>query len=192
MVPAQHLIAAMKATLILFLATFLNAAQLTLELNPADTKIEWTLEDVLHTVRGTFQTKSGTISFSSEGGKAEGRIVVDAKSGNSGNGMRDRKMNSSVLESDRYPEVSFTPDTVDGTVAMAGTSQVQVHGTFHIHGQDHPIVVPVKASVENGTVKADAHLSIPYASWGMKNPSTLFLKVGDKVELDIHATGHIR
>ncbi len=53
-------------------------------------------------------------------------------------------------------------------------------------------MLPVKATVENGAVQADAHLSVPYASWGMKNPSTLFLKVGEKVELDIHAAGRIR
>ena len=184
---------ASKAPFLLVIAACLHAAPtVTLELDPARTKVEWTLDDVLHTVRGTFQMKSGTISFAPEGGKAGGQIVVDAKSGNSGNGMRDRKMHASVLESDRYPEVSFTPDSVEGAVAMTGTSQIQVHGIFRIHGQDHTIVLPVKTTIENGAVQADAHLSVPYTSWGMKNPSTLFLKVGEKVELDIHAAGRIR
>ena len=186
-------------TCLFALSAWLGAARpampadvVTLEFDPAKTKLEWTLEDVLHTVRGTFQLKTGTISFNSAGGTAGGHIVVDAKSGNSGNGMRDRKMNSSVLESDRYPEVTFTPQSVEGAVAATGNSQFQVHGIFRIHGQEHPLVLPVKATVENGNVTADAHITIPYASWGMKNPSTLFLKVGDKVELDIHAAGHIR
>ena len=183
----------MKAALCLLIGAYLQAAPpVTLELDATRTKVEWTLEDVLHTVRGTFQMKAGLITFSPEGGKAEGQIVVDAKSGNSGNGLRDRKMHSSVLESDRYPEVTFTPDGVEGKIAMTGASQIQVHGILRIHGQDHPIVLPVKAVIDNGAVQADSHLSIPYANWGIKNPSTLFLKVGDKVELDIHAAGIIR
>ena len=101
-------------------------------------------------------------------------------------------MNSSVLESDRYPEMTFTAQSVEGPVAMAGKSHFEVLGVFRIHGQEHPLVLPVEATIDNGTVKADAHISIPYTSWGMKNPSTLFLKVGDKVELQIHATGQIR
>ena len=183
----------MTAVVFFALAPCLPGAQVvTLELEPGQTKVEWTLEDVLHTVKGTFQMKSGTITFSPEGGKAGGQIVVDAQSGNSGNGMRDRKMNSSVLESSRYPEVTFTPESIEGAIAMTGPSQLQVHGIFRIHGQDHAIVLPVHTTVENGVVKAEAHFSVPYASWGMKNPSTLFLKVGEKVDHEIHATGHIR
>jgi len=169
-----------------------SAETLTLELDPAKTKVEWTLEASLHTVHGTFQLKTGTISFNPQGGTASGQIVVDAKSGNSGNGMRDHKMHSAVLESDRYPEVTFTPQTVEGTVAMTGESQLQMHGILHIHGQEHPILLPVEAKTENGLVTAETHITVPYISWGMKNPSTLFLKVSDKVELEINASGRIR
>jgi hypothetical protein len=28
-------------------------------------------------------------------------------------------------------------------------------------------------------------------AWGLKNPSTLFLRVSDKVNIDITATGHL-
>jgi len=35
------------------------------------------------------------------------------------------------------------------------------------------------------------HFTIPYAKWGMKNPSTLFLKVSDTVEIDLAAVGNV-
>jgi hypothetical protein len=31
---------------------------------------------------------------------------------------------------------------------------------------------------------------VPYVKWGMKNPSTLMLRVDDKVEITIHSVVH--
>jgi len=32
---------------------------------------------------------------------------------------------------------------------------------------------------------------VPYAKWGMKNPSTLFLKVSESVDIDLSAAGSV-
>ena len=69
-------------------------------LDRAKTHIDWTLGDVLHTVQGTFQLKSGAILFDPKTGEASGQIVVNAASGNSGNGTRDGKMKKEVLSAD--------------------------------------------------------------------------------------------
>ncbi|HXI39873.1 MAG TPA: hypothetical protein VNH83_07835, partial [Bryobacteraceae bacterium] len=37
--------------------------EIVLELNPGQTEINFTLPDVLHTVHGAFQLKSGTVRF---------------------------------------------------------------------------------------------------------------------------------
>jgi len=39
----------------------------------------------------------------------------------------------------------------------------------------------------NGPATATIHFTIPYVKWGLKNPSTLFLRVSDKVVIDIAA-----
>src|SRR6516164_5489716 len=85
------------------------AQQVQVKLDPATTHIDWTLGDVLHTVQGTFQLKSGTIVFDQKTGEASGQIVVDATSGNSGNGTRDSKMKKEILETARYPDIVFVP-----------------------------------------------------------------------------------
>ena len=163
----------------------------TLQLDPAQTSVKFTLGDVLHTVHGTFQLKRGTLEFAPDAGKLSGEIVVDAASGSSGSGMRDHKMNKEVLETSRYPEIVFHPDRIEGTVAAQRKSSVRVHGMFNIHGVDREITVPAEVEMSADHWNATVHFTVPYAAWGMKNPSTLFLKVNDSVEIDLTAVGNV-
>ncbi len=169
----------------------LAAAQDTAyQLDPAQTSVKFTLGDVLHTVRGSFKLKQGALQIEPDG-KVSGKIVVDAASGDSGSGMRDRKMHKEVLESARYPEITFRPDRIDGAVANAGKSSVTVHGTFNIHGVDRDITVPAEVETSADRWTATIHFTVPYQKWGMKNPSTLFLRVNDAVEIDLVAAGSL-
>src|SRR6267142_3836090 len=77
---------------VLALASVLSAEQVTFELDPAATTIEFTFGATLHTVDGTIRAKEGTIHVDSETGTASGRIVIDATSAKTGNARRDRKM----------------------------------------------------------------------------------------------------
>ena len=173
------------------LAAAAIAQERTLQLDPAQTSVKFTLGDVLHTVHGTFQLKRGTLEFAPDAGKLSGEIVVDAASGSSGSGMRDHKMNKEVLETSRYPEIVFHPDRIEGTVAAQGRSSVRVHGMFNIHGVDREITVPAEVEMSADHWNATVHFTVPYAAWGMKNPSTLFLKVNDSVEIDLTAVGNV-
>jgi polyisoprenoid-binding protein YceI len=163
----------------------------TFQLDAQHTTINFTLGDVLHTVRGTFHLKQGSLLFDPASGKVTGAIVVDAGSGESGSGLRDSKMRGEVLESDRYPEIAFRPDHVDGTVAAQGKSSVRVHGIFSIHGADHELTVPAEVTMSPSTWAATLHFAVPYASWGMKNPSTFFLRVSESVDIDLTTSGTI-
>jgi polyisoprenoid-binding protein YceI len=169
--------------------TLAAGQQLLFQLDAQHTGVNFTLGDVLHTVRGTFLLKQGSLSLDPASGKLTGEIVVDARSGDSGSGMRDRKMHKEVLESDRYPEIKFRPDHIEGPVSLQGKSSVQVHGIFSIHGADHELTVPAQVEVSSDHWNATLHFAVPYAKWGMKNPSTLFLKVGESVDIDLTATG---
>ena len=63
----------------------------------------FTLGDVLHTVRGSFKLKRGSVRFDPDTGQAGGEIVVDVTSGNTNGDARDRRMDKAILESARYP-----------------------------------------------------------------------------------------
>ena len=70
-----------------------------------------------------------------------------------------------------------------------GKSSVRVHGIFTIHGSEHELTVPAEVQMAPGYWTATLHFAIPYAAWGMKNPSTLFLKVSESVDIDLSAAG---
>ncbi len=167
------------------------AQEMTLALDPANTKVEFTLADVLHTVHGTFALKSGMIHFNPANGSASGLVVVDVKSGQSGNSKRDRRMHADILQSEQYPDATFTPTKMSGHFSPQGNSEIQVDGTFRIHGSDHPVTLVVPLQINGTAANLKTQLMIPYVKWGMKNPSTFVLRVSDKVELDIAASGHL-
>jgi polyisoprenoid-binding protein YceI len=185
----------LRYTLVLALAALVlavvptSAQQAALEIDPARTTVHYTLSTSLHTVHGTFKLKSGKADLDLSTGKASGLIVIDAASGESGNNGRDSKMHKEILESQKYPEIRFTPGEVEGHVEMQGDSQVEVKGTFSLHGQDHEFVIPAAVHIAGSELTLDMSFSIPYIKWGLKNPSTFILRASDRVELSIHAIG---
>ena len=168
------------------------AQQTEIKFDPAKSRIEWTLGDVLHTVQGTFQLKAGTILFDPQTGEASGQLIVDAASGNSGNKTRDSKMNKEVLESARYPEIIFAPKYVSGFVAGQEAATVEVAGSFTIHGGTHELTLTVPISVKNTSFEGHTSFSVPYDAWGMKNPSTFLLRVDKEVKISISAVGDLQ
>lgn len=168
-----------------------NAAssELSLIVDPGQSKVYWTVDSTLHTVHGTFAVKSGALHFDPETGKAGGEIVVFATSGESGNSSRDEKMHKVVLESANYPEVAFRPTQVEGKVAVSGNSDVQLHGVFRLHGSEHELTVPVHAEIGSGKWKGTAKFEVPYIQWGLKDPSNWLLKVKPAVQVDLELAG---
>lgn len=182
---------ALVAIAIVAIASVAGAQSVAFQLDPQHTTVKYTLGDVLHTVAGTFRLKQGSLVLEPASGKLTGEIVVDARSGESGSGLRDRKMHRDVLESDRYPDIAFRPDRVDGKVLPQGKFSVQVHGIFSIHGADHELTVPAEVEMFPDHWSATLHFAVPYANWGMKNPSNLFLKVRESVDIDLTTAGTV-
>ena len=178
--------------IVLLAAASLLAQQTQVKLDTDLTKVNFTVGDVLHTVHGTFQLTKGDLWFDPTSGKAGGMLVVNGASGHSGSHARDSRMNKNILQSEIYPEITFTPDRIDGKVNLAGHSEFKLHGTFTIHGAAHELTMNVKADINGNRVTAIADFSVPYVQWGLKNPSTLFLRVSDTAPIEINAVGEIK
>jgi polyisoprenoid-binding protein YceI len=165
------------------------AQQVSLQLDPTQSVANFTVTDPIHTVHGTFALKHGEIRFDPATSKVEGEVVFDATSGKSGNDSRDHKMHKDVIESAKYPEITFKPDRYEGKVADEGTSTVQVHGMFGIHGGEHEMTIPVEVTLASGKWSATAKFVVPYAKWGMSRPRVAFVVVGENVDIEARAAG---
>ncbi len=177
------------------LAPTLCAQEVVVHFDPATTQVDFTLGATLHTVHGMFKLKSGQIHFDPATGKVGGVIILDATSGNTDNSPRDKKMHTEILESAKFPEITFSPAQVTGPVAdmLAGKpAQLQVAGVFRLHGQDHTMTIPVAVAPsgggQGGQLQASTKFNVPFVKWGLKNPSTFILRVSDTVNLEIHST----
>ncbi len=169
----------------------LPAQQMRVALEPSQTQIEFTLGAVMHTVHGTFRLTTNSLQINPATHEATGELVVDAASGDSGNQARDHKMTKDILEAQRFPEIAFIARKVDGKLAATGTSQLKLIGVFRVHGQEHPLTLPVNVDAHGSTFTASTQFVVPYQQWGMKNPSTLFLRVSDKVNIEIKTQGQL-
>jgi len=181
--------------LILWLAFFFVASvaaqEMVFQVDPAQSSVDFTLGAALHTVHGNFRMKGGSVHFDPATGAASGELVVDAASGNTGSMGRDKKMHKDVLESAKYPEIRFTIQGFQGKLSENSRSQVQLTGVMTLHGSDHPFTVSASVNLAAGHAAADVPFDVPYVQWGLKNPSTLFLRVNDKVAIVVHAVGTV-
>ena len=163
----------------------------TLELDPSKTLIEFRLPGALHTTHGTFKLEHGTIKADLGTGEASGSIIVDARSGDSGIAARDSRMKDSVLEVQKYPEITFTPQQVTGRLGTDGQFQAKLQGVLTLHGSGHQIVMEVKGRLAGDSLIAASHFSVPYVEWGMEDPSVLLLTVAKQADIDIATAGHV-
>ena len=162
-----------------------------IKLDPAKTLVEFKLGGSLHSTHGKFQLRTGIIKADSATGKAEGTIVVDAASGDSGDSIRDHRMKDSVLEAEKFPEITFTARHIVGHVDRGGVFQAKLEGVLKLHGADHALTIDAHGTLIDDNLVATAHFSIPYVQWGLKDPSVLFLSVAKQVDIDIATAGRV-
>ena len=169
------------------LAAQQSSAPLTFTFDPAATSIHWTLNTTIHTVHGTFKLKSGSVTLDPATGDASGLITVSAASGESGEPSRDNRMQKVVLESDRYPDITFRPTHVQGAVTASASGSITVDGIFNLHGQDHPLQLTVSLHPTDAALAAHTRFVIPFVAWGLKDPSIMMFRTEKQVAIDIDA-----
>jgi polyisoprenoid-binding protein YceI len=167
----------------------LRADEQVLELDPGKTSVRFSVEATGHDVHGSFDLVSGTVRFDPATGTAAGEIRVDALSGVTGNRSRDKTLRGDVLEVERFPLFVFTPERLVGSLPEQGDGRVELRGVVAVHGTAHAVTLPAQVHVEGGRVRLAAEFPIPYVEWGLHNPSILFLRVADVVQVRVEGSG---
>ncbi len=161
-----------------------------LVLDSQETEVRFELGATLHTVRGSFDVREGAVRFDPTSGAMEGRVVIDAKSGETGNGKRDENMHAWVLESDRYPDIVLLPERLEASEVGSDSLRGVVHGRVEIHGGSHPVTISVKGrrtAPGRGLVEGD--FEIPFVEWGLTDPSIFLLRVDKVISVRFRAVG---
>lgn len=163
----------------------------TFTVAPQASQVSFFLGGSDHGTRGTFHVQSGTVDFDRSLPKMSGSIVVEAGSGDTGNKSRDHKMTTEVLDAAHFAEVTFAPQSYQGTIAPAGDSTIQVTGIFTLHGTPHDLTVPMQLHIDGANLTAKTHFTVPYVKWGLKDPSIFILKVAKQVDIDLTLAGQL-
>ena len=187
----KHRAVLMSTAIALILAQKSIAAERTLTLLPEETEVSFSLAATGKNVHGSFQLSAGEIRFDADTGKASGRIDIDARAAQTGNRKRDKKMHKKVLESEQFALIRFTPESIEGTLAPTGASDITLHGTVTILGQEHPLDLLAHVEVDGTRLKIQGELEVPYVEWGMHDPSILILRVAKIVKVSITAVGSL-
>jgi polyisoprenoid-binding protein YceI len=163
----------------------------TLVLDPAKTLIEFRLPATLHTTHGTFTLTRGVIEADPRTGKAGGVVEIDAASGDSGIGMRDRTMKEKILETETYPSITFIPHHIQGQLEPDGDLQAKLQGDLTIHGSKHQMTIDANGHLSGDDLVVTCHFTVPYVEWGMKDPSLPLLTVSKFVDIDVATAGRV-
>ena len=157
--------------------------------DPATSEVSFLLGASDGPVKGAFHVTSGEFTLDPQSGAMTGTVAVDATSGRSGNESRDKKMTSAQLKAQTYPSITFAPTKFSGQVKDSGDSSGQVEGNFTLLGQSHAVTVPMTVHMEGDHFTATGSFTIPFVSWGVKDPSWSVMKVDKEVKIELKLSG---
>jgi polyisoprenoid-binding protein YceI len=117
-------------------------------------------------------------------------FTVDIKTFKGFNSELQREhFNEKYLESEVYPKAKFSGkiiESVDFTVDA--TYDVRAKGELEIHGVKQTRIIKAKISVKNGSLKVQAHFTVPLSDHNIEVPSIVRQKIATEIEVDVLAT----
>ncbi len=113
-------------------------------------------------------------------------FTVDVSTLTSDRSMRDQRIHSIGLQSDRYPTASFklmTPIVLPPTASNGQTVQVPAMGDLTIHGSTQQVTIPMQAKLSGSQIEVAGSITFPFSQFGMTPPN-----VGGFVSVQNNAT----
>ena len=116
-------------------------------------------------------------------------FVADLTQLKSDDSRRDNRLRTRGIESDRFPEATFTltsPLEV-GSAALSGASvDVILSGDLTIHGVTRSVAIAGQARLNGDRIEIVASLTFPFSDFGMTPPDIAgFVQVEDEATLEV-------
>ena len=110
-----------------------------------------------------------------------GQITVEGEKLITGEDRRDNYTHNAILNVDRYPEITFTIDSVVN-VTKGDTLTGTAVGVLHLHGVRKPMTAAVRAWPEGGALRVTAKFHVPARSltgeWGLSKFALGLVQLG--------------
>ena len=113
-------------------------------------------------------------------------FAVDVSTLTSDRAMRDQRIHSQGLESDRYPTATFqlsNPIALPTEAASGQTIHVSAIGALAIHGVTRTVTIPIDARLTGSKIELVGSITFPFSEFGMTPPS-----IGGFVSVQDNAT----
>lgn len=139
---------------------------------------------------GETKAITGEIAFDSAGQviATASRIQVDVSGLRSDSDRRDGFVRARVLETDRYPLVTFVPTRLQGItlpLPASGARTFSVVGNLTIHGVTRRATWRVQASFNDDRITGTASTSFAFADFALTQPRVpVVLSVADTIQLE--------
>jgi len=116
-------------------------------------------------------------------------FTVDLRTLTSDAPQRDRFIHGNSLESDKYPNATYTINSVDGFPASykeGDEVKLTLNGTFKVHDTERPATWTGSARYQDGQLEAVATTQFNMRDYNITPPNLAIVQAEDTVRLDLH------
>ncbi len=158
-------------------------------------EVRFTVDAPLDSIVGVSRTVKGSVTFDPDTlAFGPGEVSADARTFQTGIGLRDEDLRDQFFEADRFPEIVLTLQKLSRTSASklpAGARlQADVTGELNVHGVSRSVTFSAtfNRGADGRIVIVHGSFPVVLADYGIKRPQRLFLKLGEVAQVDVRAT----
>lgn len=176
---------ALTSFFVLALPVLSLAAPRDFTVKAAESRATFESKAQLETFTGVSNAVSGSVRLDpADLSSASGEVRVPVASIRTGIDLRDEHLRGPKwLDAERYPNVAFTLERVEGASSLAEGQEASVilHGRLSLHGVSKPAAVSAKLLLQGGKLTVKARFKIKLADHGVEIPSVVSLKVAEEI-----------
>jgi len=161
----------------------------------ASPEVRFTVDAPLDSIVGVSRTVKGSVSFDPDTlAFGPGEVSADAKTFQTGIGLRDEDLRDQFFEAERFPEIVLTLQKLSRTsaskLAPGARLQADVTGELNVHGVSRSVTfaATLNRGADGRVLIVHGGFPVVLADFGIKRPQRLFLKLGEVAQVDVRAT----